>query len=124
LEIDDDLSAFPTFAAFNAAYRRKRDVFEKHQMTLRHKGERKFGSSLPRGASGYVLTSIVRRIKWRRKVYEGNVLSFKGFGSIYFGELLMNENNRRLTMVRLEMGSAMRASAGIGETDPNGTWTD
>jgi hypothetical protein len=122
VEFDDDLSAFPTFGDFDTAYRKKKEVFEKHQKSLHRPGEGRFGEKLPRGPHGYVTTSIVRRITWRKKVYEGHTLTLKGFGTIYFGEVLMNETNRRLTMVRLEMGSEMKASVACGEADPNGTW--
>ena len=50
------------------------------------------------------------------------MLKLTGFGTIYFGEVLMNANNRRLTMVRLEMGSALKAGVAYAEADPNGTW--
>ena len=75
-------------------------------------------------ANGYVVTSIVKAIRWRKRSYEGNRLYLKGFGALYFGELLMNETNRRLTMVRFAMGSEMGALAAAGEADPNGEWTN
>jgi hypothetical protein len=126
LDFDDDLSRFPTYNDFNNAYRRDREVFDKHQRTLcRSKtGEAKFGEPLPRAANGYVLTSIVKSIRWRKRTFPGNHLRLKGFGSLYFGELLMNENNRRLTMVRFELGSFMGASAAAVESDPNGDWAN
>lgn len=122
LEFEDDLSAFPTFSDFNNGYRKKKEIFEKHQKTLSRSGEGKFGEALPRGPHGYVTTSIVRRIRWRKKTYEGHVLYMKGFGSLYFGEVLINETNRRFTMVRLQMGSQMSATIAFGEADPNGIW--
>ena len=123
LDYDDDLSKYPTFADFNNAYRRDRAFFDKHQKTLcRKEGEGKFGEPLPRAPSGYVLTSIVKSIRWRKRTYEGNRLRLKGFGTVFFGELLLNESNRRLTMVRFAMGSEMGAMAAAGEADPNGDW--
>jgi hypothetical protein len=126
LDFDDDLSKCPTFNDFSNAYRRDREFFDKHQKTLCRgkKGEARFGEPLPRTSSGYVVTSIVKSIRWRKRTIPGNRLYLKGFGALYFGELLMNENNRRLTMVRFAMGSAMQVEAAGGETDPNGTWTN
>ncbi|HYP06065.1 MAG TPA: hypothetical protein VER03_07490 [Bryobacteraceae bacterium] len=124
LECEDDLSLYPTFTDFKNGYRKKRDFFDLQQKTISRTGEGKFGEAPPRAPNGYVTTSIVRRIHFRKKTIEGHVLYFKGFGSIYFGEVLMNENNRRFTMVRLEMGSSMRASMAAVETDPNGIWSN
>ena len=80
-----------------------------------------FGKGIPR-VNGYAVSSIVRGIRWGDKVIEGHVLRLKGFGSIYFGEVLMNEYNRRLTLVRVQMGSEVELRAAFAEGDPNGTW--
>jgi hypothetical protein len=64
----------------------------------------------------------VTGIKFGGRKIQGNVLTFEGFGSIYFGELLVNENNRRLTLLRLEMGSDVRASMAFAEVSSNGSW--
>ena len=50
------------------------------------------------------------------------MLRFEGFGSIYFGEVIMNEYNRRFTLVRVEMGSDVEANVAFAEGDPNGSW--
>jgi hypothetical protein len=123
VEYDDDVSAYPTFSAFEKAYRSDRKFFEKQQARLGAKAKAsRFGSKLPRLDSGYVETSIVKAVLWQGKTYEGNSLLLKGFGRLYFGELLLNEHNRRLTMCRLAMGCAVEAEAGLVEVDPNGIW--
>lgn len=99
LDRDTDLIDYPTFTGY----------------CLKH-------PSGPRTSGGYVVTSFVRSIRWKKKKIQGNVLSLKGFGSIYFGEVLMNEYNRRVTLVRLAMGSTVEAEAACAEADPNGTW--
>jgi hypothetical protein len=80
-----------------------------------------FGQRIPR-MNGYAVTSIVRRIRWGDQKIEGHVLTKKGFGSIYFGEMLLNENNRRVTLVRVKTGSEFEADGSFGEGDPNGIW--
>jgi hypothetical protein len=80
-----------------------------------------FGQRIPR-MNGYALCSIVRSIKWGGERIEGHVLTKKGFGSIYFGEMLVHETNRRVTLVRVKMGSDTEAEATFAEGDPNGTW--
>jgi hypothetical protein len=80
-----------------------------------------FGRGIPI-LNGYAICSIVQRIRWGDQTIEGHVLTKKGFGSIYFGEMLLNENNRRLTLVRVKMGSDTDAEAALAESDPNGGW--
>lgn len=70
----------------------------------------------------YVVTSIVRRIYRGEKVIEGSILREPGLGTIYFGEAIVNEHNRRMTLVRVEMGSDPEGSALMASADPNGIW--
>jgi hypothetical protein len=81
----------------------------------------RFGERIPR-LRHHALTSIVRAIRWGGERIEGNVLSRPGFGRIYFGEMLIHEHNRRLTLVRVQMGSDTGADGSFGESDPNGDW--
>ena len=80
-----------------------------------------FGDGIPI-LNGYAICSIVRRIRWGDRTIEGHVLSQPGFGSIYFGEMLVNASNRRLTLVRVKMGSDTEAEGSFAESDPNGGW--
>lgn len=123
LEVDDDLAKFPTFAKFEKEYRRNQDFFDKYQVRLaRGEGSGKFGERFPRTEGGYVLLSIVRSIRWKKKKIKGHILSLKGFGKIYFGEVLMRSNRRRVTLVRLAMGSDTGAQASCACSDQNGSW--
>jgi hypothetical protein len=80
-----------------------------------------FGQKIPR-MNGYGVTSIVRSIQWGEQQIDGHVLTKTGFGSIYFGEMLINEFNRRVTLVRVKMGSDTGADGSFGDGDTNGTW--
>jgi hypothetical protein len=80
-----------------------------------------FGQKIPR-MNTYAVCSIVRSIRWGDQKIDGHVLTKVGFGSIFFGEMLVNEFNRRVTLVRVKMGSEGRGDASFGEGDPNGTW--
>jgi hypothetical protein len=117
VEVHTDLNDAPTLDAFEDKFQTNREFFDRHQV---QRGS--FRDPVPRTSGGYVITSIVRRLKWRNKVIEGNTLRLSGFGALYFGEVLMNENRRRLTMVRLRMGSALGAEVAYAEADPNGNW--
>jgi hypothetical protein len=118
VEYDDDLNRFLTFDSFEHEYRRNHEFFRKYQncLTRPRPGEGKFGEPLPRVGGGYVSLSIVRRIHFDGKTFEGNVLGLEGFGQIYFGEVLMNENNRRLTVVRLELKPHLQSGSSNAET--------
>jgi hypothetical protein len=51
---------------------------------------------------------------------EGNVIVWKGFGRIVLGEIHVKGHERRLTMVRLEMGSDAGGSGSAGDGQSNG----
>jgi hypothetical protein len=119
VEHNDDLSRNPTLSGFEDKYQSNKAFFNRHQNPLRPVS---FGDPIPRTSGGYAITSIVHKVRWRNKTFPGYTLKLDGFGTLYFGEVLMNENNRRLTMVRLHMGSDLGAHAAFAESDPNGTW--
>ena len=45
------------------------------------------------------------------------------FGRVFFGELLISEFSRRLTMVRMALGSDAGGSASAGDVETNGGWS-
>jgi hypothetical protein len=124
--LDVDLNTFQTLATLESLdreFRTNRKFFDSYVGRFRRKRSSppSFGSSIPR-ISGYVSCSIVSGITWGDRKIPGNVLQLDGFGSIYFGEMLINEYNRRLTLVRLRMGSDVEADTALAEVDPNGSW--
>ena len=105
------------FQTNDAFYKKYRDRF------LARDGKAvAFKQPLPRVQGGYVVGSFVSSIKVGLKKIPGNVFRFDGFGSIHFGEVIMNEYSRRFTMVRLEMGSDVQANVAFAEGDSNGSW--
>ncbi len=54
---------------------------------------------------------------------DNNVVIVPNFGKIFFGELLITERSRRLTMVRMELGSPSGGEVAVAEVDSNGTWS-
>lgn len=82
------------------------------------------GRRIPQ-AGGYIAATVVQSIKWVKKpnpdaTIEGNRIFLKGFGYIYIGELLISEFSRRLTMMRLQLGSPIGAEVGCAELESNG----
>jgi len=77
--------------------------------------------------NGIIYTTIVESIKWKDKPYpgatiDGHVVTVDNFGKIFFGELLIASAERRLTMVRFDMGSPIGGWADAGGLDTNGSF--
>lgn len=74
-----------------------------------------------------IYATIVKSITWKdkpnpnAKIDQHSVI-VKDFGIIYFGELYITSASRRLTMMRLELGSDEGGSAGGPDVDVNGGW--
>ena len=67
---------------------------------------------------GTTYATIVRSIKWAGDPYPGatieqHVVTVPDFGKIFFGELLITDQSRRLTMLRLELGSPIGGFARV-----------
>jgi hypothetical protein len=72
--------------------------------------------------------TIVKSIRWDGKPFpkseiHDNMVVLPTFGRVFFGELLIAEYSRRLTMVRMEMGSDAGGSASAGDVETNGVWS-
>jgi hypothetical protein len=80
-------------------------------------------------ACGTIYGTIVRSIRWDGPALpnsriDGNSVTIEpDFGRIFFGELLISAYSRRLTMVRLALGSNGGGSAGGGDVQDNGVWS-
>lgn len=79
-------------------------------------------------ANGTVRTTIVQKIEWdgaphTTALIYGNVVRVPNFGKIYFGEMVITDRTRRLTMVRFQLGSndGGEVTAAEGETN-GGNW--
>jgi hypothetical protein len=79
--------------------------------------------------NGHTLyATIVKKIRWAGKPFpkseiHDNMVVLPTFGRVFFGELLVAEYSRRLTMVRMEMGSDAGGSASAGDVETNGDWS-
>jgi len=125
VHVDLDLASFPNIESFEAEYKRDPHFFNKYRQRLGlAEGQAKFGDDLPRTRGGFVPLSFVSQLSFGDDVIPGNKLSLKGLGNVFFGEVLDKPGNRRVTMVRLEFGCAVKASASAGGGDPNGSWTN
>jgi hypothetical protein len=80
-----------------------------------------FGDEIPYSSDSYALCSFVRSVRVGDQQIQGHAIYVAGFGTIYFGEIILNDRERRVTMVRIELGCQSAGQAVLVETDPNGT---
>jgi hypothetical protein len=80
----------------------------------------------PAGKACFVY-SLVDRITWEGKLPEGaevsedsHVIVWPDFGTVILGEMLISDFSRRLTMMRLELGSPLKASMAITDVESGG----
>ena len=120
----EDFRKLGSLEAFDSEFQGNQTTWRKYRgrFLTRDGKSPEWKQPIPRVSGGYVVCSIVSSIKWGTKTIAGNVLHQEGFGSIYFGEVLINEYNRRYTLVRLAMGSDVEAHVAYAEGDPNGSW--
>ena len=78
--------------------------------------------------SGTIYATIVKSIKWAGEPINGavidqNTVSIPDLGKLFFGELLITSESRRLTLLRGELGSVVGGDVACAEVDPDGTWS-
>jgi hypothetical protein len=76
-------------------------------------------------AKGTVKCTIVKEIHWDGDPHptatiHGHVVKVPNFGKIYFGELYITGDSRRLTMVRFQLGSPTGGEVVAAEGETNG----
>ena len=77
---------------------------------------------------GIVHATIVRSIRWSGKPFpgasiDGHLVTIPEFGRLYVGELLISRDSRRLTMLRLELGSPFGGDVSGADVQDNGSWS-
>jgi hypothetical protein len=77
---------------------------------------------------GTIYATIVKSIRWNGKPFpkseiHDNMVVLPTFGRVFFGELLISELSRRLTMVRMALGSDAGGSVSGGDVETNGVWS-
>lgn len=76
---------------------------------------------------GAIYATIVEKIEWKGRPYpgamiDGHTVKVPEFGTISFGELLITGSERRLTMVRVELGSPIGGYVDAGDMSSNGSF--
>lgn len=78
-------------------------------------------------AEDTIYGTIVRRLRWKGKPYPDSTIDHHlvvapGFGRVYFGEIFISSLSRRLTLVRMDLGSPIGGMLAAGEIETNGSW--
>jgi hypothetical protein len=80
---------------------------------------------------GAVHGTVVKPLKWKGPAFPGsaidsertNAVSIPGFGKVFFGEITLAAQSRRLTMLRFSFGSPVGGDAAAADVMDNGTVT-
>jgi len=114
----DDLSTFQKIKS----RARSKPFMEQHGVLLDSIGE-----STRLGRGQVVLVKVFRKFVWPEgmppRVKEvDNSLVIDDFGTIYFGEMFVTDVDRRLTLVRMKLGSPEGGDIDFAEVQTNGSW--
>lgn len=80
-------------------------------------------------SSGTIYGTVVKPLRWANgreyphSVIKDHTVYVPGFGKLVFGEILITDFSRRLTMLRLELGSPEKGDVAFAEVETNGVWT-
>jgi hypothetical protein len=77
---------------------------------------------------GIITGTIVRSISWKGASMpgariDGNSVVVPDFGTIHFGEILITATERRVSMLRLQLGSPEGGAEVYSEVATNGSWS-
>jgi hypothetical protein len=123
-------SEYDTYAKLVDAYEKDSAFRQQYGKCLYPTGQEKTGFSLWRkrdvpGGSGVIVGTVVTGLQWeeqeaRDTVIAGNRLTITGVGTIFFGEIVFEENARRVTLLRFQLGSPDGADMSACEVQSNG----
>jgi hypothetical protein len=121
VHVDLDFELFeeiPTYEAATKAFEKK-TAFRKIALDPFQTGQ----DLKPQGPNGAYLCSLVKEMDTTCPGVKRSGHSFyvPGFGKIYLGEVLIRHAERTLTMIRLELGSAVSGDGSGAQTKSNGT---
>jgi hypothetical protein len=76
----------------------------------------------------HVHGTIVKKLRWKGKPFPGALIDHHSvkvpkFGRIFFGEIQIADRSRRLTMMRVKLGSPTGGDVAFASSEPNGVWS-
>lgn len=77
---------------------------------------------------GVIHGTLVKEIRWESTPFPGAVIDHHtvvvpDFGRIFFGEILITDSSRRLTMLRVKLGSPTGGDISATDVQNNGGWS-
>lgn len=90
---------------------------------------RKAGAQARSSSGGQFIGTIVKGLRWEGPPFKGaeiegpNTLKIPNFGRVHFGEIIVKQHSRRLSMVRFALGSPTGGDATCVDVDTNGNWS-
>jgi hypothetical protein len=86
------------------------------------------GTALARSDDGAAHGTVVRPLQWKGREFPGSAIapeqphaiSIPGFGRVFFGEISLAPQSRRLTMVRVDLGSPIGGDCAAADVMDNG----
>jgi hypothetical protein len=99
---------------------------EHSRMYLPHRVGDEVVTKFPEAGNGMVKFTIVQSLEWdgaphpEAKIH-GHVVVVPNFGKIYFGEMYVTADARRLTLVRCQLGSDTGGEVSSGDGQSNGS---
>jgi hypothetical protein len=117
------VNAIPTYAALTRAWARSKAGDALEQSVLRPPKLKRHDPKILPAMKDHVLVTVCE-LAWADKPHpevtlDGHVLRWPGFGTVYFGEMLISHHLRRLSLIRFDLGSpfAMKATSIEVESD-------
>jgi len=122
---------YETYDKLVTAYQDDSNFRKQYGGLFYHTGHEKTGvgamlskSSIP-GAGGTIVGTVVTSLKWAGPAavgaeIAGNRLDVPGIGSIFFVEIIYEQNLRRLTLLRFQLGSPTGGDGSACEVQSNG----
>jgi hypothetical protein len=125
-----DLATFTNYStreSLSRAYTHDHAFYKQHGHRFlspdTDKKKRIFGKRQIPVTGGYIVSSIVSKIETNhpKAVVDGHIITLNGFGSIFLGEILITDISRRLTLLRVKLGSPIRGAIACAEVEGNGS---
>jgi hypothetical protein len=87
------------------------------------------GAALARSDDGTAHGTVVKPLQWKGREFPGSAIdpeqphtvSIPGFGRVFFGEITLAPQSRRLTMVRVDLGSPIGGDCACADVMDNGS---
>jgi hypothetical protein len=122
---EDFFNEHDTLAKLEAGF--AKGLPESHSKRFFFPDDNRQASTLPI-SNGLAFCTIVEKMEWEGKEHptakiDHNLLYIPDFGRVYFGVMSMSTHSRRLTLVRIQLGSPDGGDISVSEVDDNGlTW--